>query len=280
MKSNGLLYEANEALYDLKRKHTRMTQQLDSLKKYEDWSLSMEGKKVPEHTYYDLVRKGSAKKLYLGNENNEQVLNVKRHRYAQKALSVLSDDIRLINSLLDEYKIPDYETINSLLPVTYQTNLQTSVPGKIAMPKEALEWIRQMEAEKAKYPLYKPEQLKHPAMDGVMKRSKSEVIISNMLFQAGIPYVYEVPLFINGEMLLPDFRILSLIDLATVIIIEHQGMVFIDEYANKFIKSTRLYLQSDWIPNKNLFFTYDDANETLNPEQILSILRKFIDPSI
>lgn len=109
-------------------------------------------------------------------------------------------------------------------------------------------------AEKAKYPPYKPEQLKHPAMDGTMMRSKSEVIIANMLIQAGIPFVYEAPLFINGKNVLPDFTILSLIDLKTVIIIEHQGMVFVDEYANKFIRSLRLYLQTDWIPNKSLFF--------------------------
>lgn len=148
------------------------------------------------------------------------------------------------------------------------------------MPQEAIEWKKRLEDEKAKYPLYKPEQLKHPAMDGTMMRSKSEVIIANMLLGAGIPFVYEAPLFINDKMVLPDFRILSLIDLKTEIIIEHQGMVFTDEYADKFIRSLRLYLQSDWIPNRNLFFTYDNAKEILDLNQVLTILRKHIDPSM
>ena len=106
------------------------------------------------------------------------------------------------------------------------------------------------------------------------------MIIANILFLAGIPYVYEAPLIVDGRNILPDFKILSLIDLTTVIIIEHQGMVFVDEYADKFIRSLKTYLKTDWIPNENLFFTFDDARETLDPRQVMSILRKFIKPSI
>ena len=117
---------------------------------------------------------------------------------------------------------------------------------------------------------------KHPALDGTMMRSKSEVIIANILLLAGIPFVYEVPVFINGNMVLPDFRILSVIDLKTEILIEHQGMIFDDDYADKFIRSLKLYLNSDWIPNKNLFFTFDDAKERINTDQVTDILRAHI----
>ena len=81
-------------------------------------------------------------------------------------------------------------------------------------------------------------------------------------------------------MLLPDFRILSLIDLKTVIIIEHQGMVFVDDYADKFIRSLKLYLKSEWTPNNNLFFTFDNAKETLDVRQVMSVLRKHISPDL
>ena len=280
MMNNGLLHEANEALLDLKRKHTRLTSQLESLKQFSGWNLSTEGKRPSGRVYYDVTLKGSRKKSYLGGEKHKQVLNVKRYRYAEKALSILDNDIRLLESLIEDYVTPDYSTINDLLPMTYRTNLETGDVSPSGMPAEAIKWMKRQKEEKAKYPPYKPEQLKHRAMDGTMMRSKSEVIIANMLIQAGIPFVYEVPISINGEMLLPDFTILSLIDLKTVIIIEHQGMVFLESYANKFIKSLKLYLQSEWIPNKNLFFTFDDARETLDPRQVTTILRKFIDPSL
>lgn len=280
MMKNRLLHEANEVLTDLRRKQQRMSKQLDMLKPYKDWTLKKESKKKHGQVYYDVIRKGSAKKAYLGGERNEQVLNVKRYRYASKALNVLDQDIRLLDSLLSGYIDPDYETINSLLPLTYQTDFRSRGFAAASLPPEAIEWKKQLEEEKSKYPPYKPEQLKHPALDGTMMRSKSEVIIANILLLAGIPFVYEAPLLINGKNVLPDFTILSLIDLKTEIIIEHQGMVFADEYADKFIRSLKQYLQTDWIPNKNLFFTFDNAREILDPEQVMTILRTHIDPSL
>jgi len=277
---NILLHEANETLCELHRKRIRLSQQFDSLRPYEGWLLRKEGKKRSALAYYDVIRKDSGKKTYLGGEKHEQVLAIKRYRYAGKALEVLDRDIELLDSLVRNYIQPDYDTINSLLPATYRTDLRSPGLSTASMPPEAVEWKKRLEAEKAKYPPYKPEQLKHPAMDGTMMRSKSEVIIANMLIQAGIPFVYEAPLFINGKNVLPDFTILSLIDLKTEIIIEHQGMIFVDEYANKFIRSLRLFLQTDWIPNKNLFFTFDNAQETIDPGQVLSILRKYVDPSL
>jgi len=277
---NILLHEANETLCELHRKRIRLSQQFDSLRPYEGWLLRKEGKKRSALAYYDVIRKDSGKKTYLGGEKHEQVLAIKRYRYAGKALEVLDRDIELLDSLVRNYIQPDYDTINSLLPATYRTDLRSPGLSTASMPPEAVEWKKRLEAEKAKYPPYKPEQLKHPAMDGTMMRSKSEVIIANMLIQAGIPFVYEAPLFINGKNVLPDFTILSLIDLKTEIIIEHQGMIFVDEYANKFIRSLRLFLQTDWIPNKNIFFTFDNAQETIDPRQVLSILRKYVDPSL
>ncbi|MBE6019739.1 MAG: hypothetical protein E7230_05350 [Clostridiales bacterium] len=280
MMKNILLHEANETLCELHRKRIRLSQQFDSLRPYEGWLLRKEGKKRSALAYYDVIRKDSGKKTYLGGEKHEQVLAIKRYRYAGKALEVLDRDIELLDSLVRNYIQPDYDTINSLLPATYRTDLRSPGLSTASMPPEAVEWKKRLEAEKAKYPPYKPEQLKHPAMDGTMMRSKSEVIIANMLIQAGIPFVYEAPLFINGKNVLPDFTILSLIDLKTEIIIEHQGMIFVDEYANKFIRSLRLFLQTDWIPNKNIFFTFDNAQETIDPRQVLSILRKYVDPSL
>ena len=280
MKKSRLIHEANETLSDLQRKRMRMARQLDSLSPYKGWTLKKESRKRSGLTYYDVIRKGSNRKTYLGGESHEQVLNIKRLRYATKALTVFDHDIDLLESLIKDYIDPDYSTINSLLPTTYQTDIRLQAHSDAGMPQEAIEWKKRLEDEKAKYPPYNPEQLKHPALDGTMMRSKSEVIIANILLLAGIPFVYEAPLFINGKTVLPDFTILSLIDLDTVIIIEHQGMVFVDEYADKFIRSLKVYLQSDWVPNKNLFFTFDNARETLDPEQVLSILRKHVDPSM
>ena len=280
---NFLIYEAELILDELKQKHQRLSVQVNNLNSYDGWVLKKGMPRKSGISFYDAFLPGAKSKKYLGNDRNADVMNVKRLRYAREAASVLDGDIKLLEYLIKNYVDTDYQTINSRLPATYRTNLSAKVSDSVyaALPPEAVKWKEKLEKEKAKYPPYKPEQLKHPALDGTMMRSKSEVIIANILFLAGIPYVYEVPIFIEGKTVLPDFRILSLIDLKSEIIIEHQGMVFVDEYADKFIRSLKLYLQqSEWIPNMNLFFTFDDAKETLDTRQVTSILRKFISPDI
>src|SRR3546814_20689982 len=48
----------------------------------------------------------------------------------------------------------------------------------------------------------------HEALSGDKVRSKSEVIIANLLHQAGIPFTYEEPLYAeDGSFFLPDFTL-------------------------------------------------------------------------
>lgn len=279
---NYLLNEAKLILEDSKLREKRLAVQISSLSTYEGWHLERIRTLKSGVSYYIATISGKPGKRYLGNDRNPDVINVKRLQYSKEAVSMLERNIRLLELFTENYIDTDYKTINNRLPATYRTDITKKAPSafEASFPEEALKWKRELEREKAKYPPYKPEQLKHPALDGTMMRSKSEVIIANIMLMAGIPFVYEAPMFIDGQMLLPDFRILSLIDLKTVIIIEHQGMVFVDDYVDKFIRSLKLYLRSEWIPNNNLFFTFDNAKETLDVKQVLSVLRKHIYPNL
>ena len=272
MKNSRLIHEVHETLSDLQRKRMRMARQLDLLSPYKGWTLKKESRKRSGLTYYDVIRKGSNRKAYLGGENHEQVLNIKRLRYATKALAIFDHDIDLLESLIREYIEPDYNTINNLLPTTYQTDIRSQAHSDAGMPQEAIEWKRRLEEEKAKYPPYNPEQLKHPALDGTMMRSKSEVIIANILLLAGIPFVYEAPLFINGKNVLPDFTILSLIDLKTEIIIEYVGRMDLSDYRGNFARRIGRYLDSGYTPGVNLFFVFSKNDGYIDSTQITKVI--------
>jgi hypothetical protein len=48
----------------------------------------------------------------------------------------------------------------------------------------------------------------HKALSGDMLRSKSEVIIANLLHEREVPFRYELPLFAgDGTLRLPDFTL-------------------------------------------------------------------------
>lgn len=280
--SNYLIHEANIILRDLRQRESSMSLMVKKLSKYDGWWLKPCRTLKSGVSYYSAVIPDGRCKKYLGNDRNEDVINIKRLHYAKEAVSVMTENIQVLEMLTEKYIDTNYETINNRLPLIYRTNMSIEKDGslKTSLPPEALKWKEREEREKAKYPPYRPEQLKHPAMDGTLMRSKSEVIIANIMLMAGIPFVYEVPMFIDGQMILPDFKILSLVDLKTVIIIEHQGMVFVDDYADKFMRSLKQYLKTEWIPNQNLFFTFDNARETLDVRQVTSILRKHIQPDL
>ena len=281
--NTSLIHEAKEILKDLRNMKQRMDRQLASLDSYDAWKLKRNSAKQSKHCYYDAILPGSKKGSYLGNESNETVLNVKRYRYAKKAVEIIETDIEVLDHLIRSYVSPDYSNINSRLPATYRTDLTADDSDEsfsAALPPEAIKWMQALRKEKEQYPPYKPEQLKYEALDGTKMRSLGEVIIANFLLMAGIPFVYEVPMKINGELVLPDFRILSLIDLKTVITIEHQGMIFTEEYPLKYIRSLRLYLQSDLVINQDLFFTFSDKKGRFDIRQLTSIIRQFVKPSI
>jgi hypothetical protein len=79
----------------------------------------------------------------------------------------------------------------------------------------------------------------HRALSGDMVRSKSEVIIANMLFEHDIDFRYEVPLFApDGTMYLPDFTINFQ---GQQIYWEHVGMLSNDGYRRRWEEKQRWY---------------------------------------
>ncbi len=81
----------------------------------------------------------------------------------------------------------------------------------------------------------------YKTLAGDFVRSKSEVIISNILFQSGIPFKYEEPLFaLDGSWRWPDFTVEHQ---GKTYYWEHLGMLDDDEYARKWDQKKVWYEQ-------------------------------------
>jgi exodeoxyribonuclease V alpha subunit len=98
----------------------------------------------------------------------------------------------------------------------------------------------------------------------IMVRSKSEVIISNMLFERDIPFQYELPLFADdGTFYLPDFTITWA---GEKWYWEHLGLLENDEYKNHWETKKAWYDQN--FPGR-LLITKESGNLSKDAEQIL-----------
>jgi len=100
--------------------------------------------------------------------------------------------------------------------------INSSLLGWHIAPKEMIQYLGWYEAGKI-----------HQALTGDMVRSKSEVIIANLLHERGIEFRYEKPLYATAEgtMYLPDF---TLIWRGEDIYWEHLGRLDLPEYIKKW----------------------------------------------
>jgi hypothetical protein len=100
--------------------------------------------------------------------------------------------------------------------------------------------------------------LVHRAPNGVMVRSKSELVIANHLFDVGLQYFYERPLegTKSPGRLRPDFSFVT--DAGDVIVWEHLGMLNRDDYLRGWEWKQAWYENNGYRLGENLFTTRDD----------------------
>lgn len=112
-----------------------------------------------------------------------------------------------------------------------------------------------------KYPLrstYKPEALRVQTLCGIMVRSKSEAIIADLLYNLGIPFVYEPVIIVNGKRLAPDFIIMDPITKKEYLW-EHFGMLDDPQYVSDAYNKLISYNEIGWRLGINLMVTSEDA---------------------
>lgn len=111
---------------------------------------------------------------------------------------------------------------------------------------------------------------------GERVRSKSELIIANLLDRLGIAYKYEAPLFLEGYgVVYPDFTILHPVTLEEIYL-EHFGMMDDPEYVQKALKKINLYELNGIFPGKRLILTHETLNEPLDSKLLIKILEAYL----
>ena len=113
-------------------------------------------------------------------------------------------------------------------------------------------------------------------MKGERVRSKSEVIIADMLSKEGIPYRYEYPLYIKGfGKIYPDFTVLN-IKKREELLWEHFGMMDDAEYAEAAIRKIATYEQNGIYPGEKLILTYETRKNPINQRVINGLIEHFL----
>lgn len=109
---------------------------------------------------------------------------------------------------------------------------------------------------------------------GERVRSKSEKIIADKLYALGIPYRYEYPLILEGNIrIYPDFTILR-IPQREEVYLEHFGMMDDTNYVETMLYKLSSYERNGIYMGVNLFVTYETSKNPLNTKALDGLIRK------
>lgn len=198
---------------------------LDS-KEYEDFHLAI-SKQKKGINYYTFSDPKLKKKQYIGHKT-DFVQKVQAAHLKREYLTRIDANLVALEVLLKVFKPVGLSDVIGDLPKAYQ-DLDTS--DFITADDRAKKWLTQMTEFKKQHPNPLPITDGTPINSEITVRSKTEAFIYKRLTELGIPFIYECPVYVEGEWYWPDFTIFLN---GKTFYWEHLGDLYEEKYFRKY----------------------------------------------
>ena len=241
----------------------------DSLKEVPSGSLHISKcRNKAQYYHYFIEKTGEAGKTYIPESRKNFIYRLAQKDYDGKVLREAEKENRLIQNVLTYYRGQTADTVFERLSDSRQ---------KIVMPleKSQEEFVREWSTVSYEGKGFAADAAELITDRGEQVRSKSELIIANLLNQEKIPYRYEYPVSLQGlGIVYPDFTVLN-VRTREEILWEHQGMMDDPEYAGKAIRKVQAYIMNGYLPGKNLILTPETRSIPLSVRVVRTLIREF-----
>ena len=198
-----------------------------------------------------------------------QELATKQYYFAVK--ETLNRNVFALKNLIQQYHPEDMIKIYENLSEVRKKLIEPLVISE-------KERVRQWNSEQYEGNSFHQENLRYETEQGDFVRSKSEVIIANILYQhrKDIVYKYEKPLEVlvdrKIKTIYPDFKIMN-IHTGKIWYWEHAGRMDDVIYANEFVKKTNTYASNGYLIGKDVIFTYETTGNSLE----IMVIRRIVE---
>lgn len=228
-------------------------------------------KRLENVYYYQMIQEnGKNKKYYIEKRNAELIKKLACKHYYMKVQTKLKKEREALKKFLINYDEKIADDIYDQMPVEKRKLIQ---PLRMTTGEVLRKWENERYEANQNY----PENLIYKTDQGEMVRSKSELILANMLYQNRkyLLYKYERPLeLMQGDkiqVIYPDFTILN-IQTGRITYWEHAGRMDDPKYANQFVYKVNGYMSNGIIPGRDLIFTYETMSNPLNIQNALKLI--------
>lgn len=223
--------------------------------------------KKPRYQYYLLTKQGDTQGTYIKKNELSVAAAIAQRDYEEALLDEQQRELCFVE-----------RTIAGYMPDRAEEVLDSLHPGRRCLVKSAIitdaqyasNWLNRK---------YKPNPFhdapRFQTASGIMVRSKSEMIIADLLHEAGIPFFYEFPFKLNGSFLYyPDFFCLNP-HTRQEFIWEHFGRMDDSGYCSHAVRKLADYQQ--YLPEDcGLLATFEDGALPFTQQHAEAALKRFM----
>ena len=216
--------------------------------------------------YYHVIKTpDSIRRKYIKKENLNLIKQLTQKQYDTDILKLLQKHLRAIDRFIRQYHPEKLKEIYSNISKDRRILITAEFVDDDTYVKQ---WLSVT---------YAPGNFENTVSEyytakGERVRSKTEKIIADTLFYAGIPYRYEYPIRLkDGIVLRPDFIVLNK-RTRKEYILEHLGMMDNPEYCNMALGKLSVYLQNHIFPGEQLLLTFDSSTRPFSTKDLTEII--------
>ena len=214
------------------------------------------------------------KRKYIRKRDIGIVAALAQKHYYSSVKPLVQKQLKELKQFVNKYPKENLEEIYEALSVERKRFVK---PLQVSVKQKIIQWEAEVYEKNTKY----SENLKFETDQGELVRSKSEVIIANLLYQNQnhILYKYERPLEMTIEgrskIVYPDFTILSK-RTGKIIYWEHAGRMDDPYYVNDFVKKMNTYVMNGLLPGKDVILTYETQNNPLEISAVKRMIKELV----
>lgn len=257
-------------LKELERNYKIMQKQLERIHfpEINGW-IEINRKKRGFHYYhclYDTQKKKIIRK-YIPIADLSLAKNLAGKAYYKKLEHLLAERIPLLHQLNQVFH---EDEIDRLYDNLHDARKELFSPLQPTKKQILARWMKQP---------YTPNPMPKAAIEmktkrGEVVRSKTEKILADMFYDAGIPYKYECPLFIQKDRpIYPDFTFLDPMTMEEIYW-EHFGRMDDPDYANRTLEKIKQYETNGIHLGDRLLASFESGKVYLNYESVRQIIAK------
>ena len=223
------------------------------------------------HTYVEDATGDRHDKYISKKKDSSLIEQLAQKRYLNALKPVLEKELGILQYMKEHYRPTSKEKVFEAMAIERKAVVK---PYFLSAEESYIRWKSEIGQVCEAYPEY----LRYETNRGEFVRSKSELIIANLLYEKkeNLHYRYEEALELKRSNIVvhPDFTIMSR-KTGKITYWEHAGMLDRAHYADEFVRKMNAYMKEGICPGKNLIITYETGEVPLDVGVVRGLINQY-----